>query len=111
MKASKSYSSRYQRDRISQYLEKGALILDVRTDKEWLSGHIEGSQHIEFSTIASHALELKKLKRPIIAVCAGGVRSAEVVQYLEFIGIDIINGGSWQNVAELVSENALKNSL
>ncbi|MEM7085210.1 MAG: rhodanese-like domain-containing protein [Bacteroidota bacterium] len=102
MKKSNSYSSRYQQDLISEYLSKGAIILDVRTYSERERGYISGSKHIEMRDIPFHAEILKKLNKPIIVVCAGGVRSKEVAKHLEFIGVDIINGGPWQNVENLM---------
>ena len=45
--------------------------------------------------------EIEKIKswmKPIIAVCRSGARSGQATQFLESRGIDIINGGPWQNV-------------
>ena len=31
--------------KIEEYLQKGAIVLDVRTLPEWNEGHIKGSKH------------------------------------------------------------------
>ncbi|WP_420601763.1 rhodanese-like domain-containing protein [Flagellimonas sp.] len=103
MKASKSYSSRYQREKIQEYLQKGALVVDVRSKREWEAGHVSGSRHIEFSKIPGQLKELKNLNLPIITVCVSGMRSGQAMNYLKENGLDSINGGSRQNVANLVS--------
>ena len=42
--------------------------------------------------------EIKSWKKPVIAVCKSGGRSGQVTQFLSNHGIDVINGGPWQNV-------------
>ncbi|CAL2080612.1 rhodanese-like domain-containing protein [Tenacibaculum sp. 190524A02b] len=102
MKASKSYNSRYQRDIIQSYLNNNAIVIDVRSQQEWDLAHIDSFKHIEFRNIKSKLNYLKELNKPIIAVCISGMRSGQVTDYLKREGLDIINGGSWQNVAELI---------
>ena len=46
-------------EEIKKYLDKGAIILDVRTNQEWDEGHSEGAQHIVLSDIPS---EIEKIK-------------------------------------------------
>jgi len=104
MKASKSYTSRYQRDKIRNYLANEAIIIDVRSKNEWKSGHIEGAFHIEMASVPYQINMIKAQDKPVIAVCVSGVRSGEIVQYLLAQGIDAVNGGSWQNVQELMQE-------
>lgn len=36
---------------IKEYLEKEAIIIDVRTLEEWDEGHIESSKHMVLDTI------------------------------------------------------------
>ncbi len=103
MKASKSYNSRYRRDLIQSYLKNEAIVLDVRSQQEWNLGHMENFKHIEFRDIKGKLDYLKALDKPIVAVCISGMRSGQVVEHLVREGIDAINGGSWQNVAELMN--------
>ncbi len=85
---------------IKTYLEKGAVILDVRTLMEWNEGHIEGSEHIVLNTIPENLDRIKSFQKPIIAVCKSGGRSGAAQEFLANNGLDVINGGPWQNVAQ-----------
>lgn len=83
---------------IKEYLEKNAVILDVRTQEEWNEGHIDGAKHIVLNLVPVKIDEIKSWKKPIIAVCRSGARSGQATQFLQQHGVDVINGGPWQNV-------------
>lgn len=83
---------------IKEYLEKGAVILDVRTLEEWNEGHSEGAKHIVLNTIPAEIETIKSFNKPVIAVCRSGARSGQATNFLKQNGVDIINGGPWQNV-------------
>ncbi|WP_299108114.1 rhodanese-like domain-containing protein [uncultured Tenacibaculum sp.] len=87
---------------IQEYLEKGAIILDVRTLPEWNDGHTDGAKHIVLNTIPENIEEIKSWNKPVIAVCKSGGRSGQATDFLAQHGIDIINGGPWQNVDQYV---------
>jgi rhodanese-related sulfurtransferase len=82
---------------IREKLNKGAILLDVRTKEEYHYGHIEGSINIPVSDIPNKLNKLDKDKT-IIAVCASGARSAQVVRYLKSKGFDSYNGGGWSSL-------------
>jgi phage shock protein E len=83
---------------IQEFVEKGAVIIDVRTTGEFASGHIKGSKNIPLDKIATKVSELKKLNKPIIACCRSGARSGQATSFLKQNGIDCINGGGWQSL-------------
>ncbi|GFE00484.1 rhodanese-like domain-containing protein [Tenacibaculum mesophilum] len=83
---------------IQEYLAKGAVVLDVRTLAEWNEGHSEGAKHIVLATIPTNVEEIKSWDKPVIAVCRSGGRSGQAAEFLQNHGIDVINGGPWQNV-------------
>lgn len=85
---------------IKEYLAKGAVILDVRTSQEFQGGHCDGAKLITLQTVPARVQEIKDWKKPVIAVCASGGRSSQATQYLKNQGVDVINGGPWQNVAQ-----------
>lgn len=85
---------------VKSYLEKGAIVLDVRRDDEYASGHVEGSKHIVLDTLPDHVEEIKSWGKPVITCCRSGARSGNAEEFLASHGIDVINGGPWQNVAE-----------
>ena len=43
---------------IQEYVEKGAVILDVRTTEEYNDGHIDGSKNIALQVLKSKVLEI-----------------------------------------------------
>ena len=83
---------------IKEYLEKGAIVLDVRTKMEWDQGHSDGAKNIVLNLIPLQIDEIKSWNKPVIAVCLSGGRSGQAAQFLRNNGIDVINGGPWQNV-------------
>jgi hydroxyacylglutathione hydrolase len=62
---------------VHQVLEHApdALVLDVRSNSEWRSGHIPGAQRIMLGDLPSRMNEIPT-SRPIIAVCGSGYRSS-----------------------------------
>ncbi|WP_301401694.1 rhodanese-like domain-containing protein [Polaribacter huanghezhanensis] len=83
---------------IKEYLEKGAVVLDVRTKMEWDQGHSNSAKHIVLNLIPLQIEEIKSWNKPVIAVCLSGGRSGQAAQFLKKNGVDVINGGPWQNV-------------
>lgn len=78
-------------------LENGAILLDVRTKEEYKQGAVASSINIPLDSLGSNLSKLKK-DRPIIAVCASGVRSRNAVAILSSKGFsEVYNGGSWFN--------------
>lgn len=78
---------------VAEYLEKGAVILDVRTKNEYQGGHIKNAKHIPLQELGNRYNEIKKLNKPVIAYCASGMRSGSAASMLKSKGIDAINGG------------------
>lgn len=83
---------------IQLYLENGAEILDVRTQREWDKGHIKGSKHIPLDDLQNHVEELKQLNKPFVVCCESGVRSAKAAKFLNLNNIEATNGGGWINL-------------
>lgn len=75
------------------YLDKDAVILDVRTQAEYNDFHFKDALHIPISELKNRIEDVKKLNKPVIAHCRSGVRSAQAKQILSANGIDAINGG------------------
>ncbi len=87
---------------IEEYLNEGAIVIDVRTIEEYQSGHVKGSKNIVLNLIPAKTSEIKALNKKIIAVCRSGARSGQATSFLNNQGLDAINGGPWQNVAKFV---------
>lgn len=87
---------------VKAYLDKGAVVLDVRTEAEYEEGHVEGSKHIQLDFIPDHLEEIKAWNKPVITCCRSGARSGTAEEFLAEHGIDVINGGPWQNVDQYI---------
>jgi rhodanese-related sulfurtransferase len=79
-------------------IDKGAVIIDVRTPAEFKEGHIPGSRNIPLDQIGSKSAELKKAGKPVITVCRSGSRSGMAKSKLIASGIEVYNGGGWQSL-------------
>lgn len=88
----------FDNEKIQEYLKNGAVVLDVRTDAEYAEGHVSGSEHIVLDRIPGHIATVKGYEKQVIAVCRSGARSGQATDFLKQQGIDIINGGPWENV-------------
>ncbi|MBT8324123.1 MAG: rhodanese-like domain-containing protein [Winogradskyella sp.] len=78
---------------INIYLEKNAVLLDVRSNDEFSQGHLPGALHIPLQELEYRVEEILKLKKPVIAYCASGARSDRATNFLKLNKIDAINGG------------------
>jgi phage shock protein E len=83
--------------------QKGALIVDVRTVIEFNSGHLADSINIPLDTLGKQLPMLRKMNKPVIAVCSSGNRSNIAVTDLKSAGIDAYNGGPWDILKDKIS--------
>lgn len=87
----------------SDLIKQGALIVDVRSQGEYASGHIKGSINIPVDTLHQHAAQLKDKHQPIITCCASGIRSASAKQILSAKGYTkVYNGGGWSSLQQKI---------
>jgi rhodanese-related sulfurtransferase len=88
---------------IKEALQKGALVVDVRTPQEFDGGRVPESINIPVDRISSQADRLIAMKRPVVFCCASGARSHIAVTILKAKGKkDVYNGGSWKKVYEII---------
>ena len=83
---------------VKEFMDKGAIIIDVRTPGEFQGGHIKGSKNIPLNTIGNQIESIKKLNKPVIACCASGMRSSQATSILKSNGIEAMNGGGWSSL-------------
>jgi len=89
-------------DGLAEKIENGAVILDVRTEKEFKTGHITGSKNISLGSIRERYIELDSTKT-YITVCSHGLRSVKVESILKEKGFkNVFNGGAWSDLEEIV---------
>ena len=82
-------------------IEEGARLLDVRTQPEFLSGHIEGAKNVPLNELAARLKEFADDKnRPIIVYCQVGGRSGQAKIMLEREGFTAVHNlggiGNWE---------------
>jgi rhodanese-related sulfurtransferase len=58
---------------ITSYLKENPLIVDVRTQEEYSSGHLEGAKHIPVAEFSKRMDELEG--RDVLLICRTGRRS------------------------------------
>jgi rhodanese-related sulfurtransferase len=86
-----------------------ALVLDVREDAEFASGHISAARHIPLAQLAARISELQKWKdKPVVVNCQSGMRSAKACNLLRkngFTQVKNLAGGiaAWQSAKLPVS--------
>ncbi len=62
---------------------KNALLLDVREQNEYATGHVLNSKHIPMGKLKERLGELEKYReRPVVVICRTGQRSASVCAFL-----------------------------
>jgi phage shock protein E len=92
---------------LEQKIAKGAVILDVRTAKEFEMGHIDGSINISLGEIR-HRYTVLDSTKTYITVCSHGLRSVKVVSILNERGFkNVYNGGAWNDLEKIVNEQNL----
>lgn len=74
-----------------------AIVLDVRSEAEYASGHIVDAKHIPLDALAERLNELKKYQnKPILVNCQRGMRSAkacDILRKAEFTQLNNLQGG------------------
>ncbi len=83
---------------ITDFKDRDAIILDVRTKGEYQQGAIAGSKNIPLQTLNTKIDYIKKLNKPVITCCASGMRSANAASILKRNNIEATNGGGWQSL-------------
>lgn len=94
---------------LDQKIDRGAVVLDVRTAEEYASGHIAGSVNISVGTLRQKYTELDTGKT-YITVCSHGLRSVKAAAILKERGFkQVYNGGAWSDLQEKIKPAAKGN--
>jgi phage shock protein E len=77
-------------------------VIDVRTEAEWNTGHLDGALHIEWQNILNISANLQK-DEEIFLYCRSGNRSGKATKTLIDAGyINAKNAGSIVDASELL---------
>ncbi len=91
---------------IADLLAEDAIVLDVRSQAEYQSGHVKDSMHVPLPQLSKKINAIKKRKKTIVTVCASGMRSGKAAKILRSHGVEAHNGGPWQSVERLRSNQS-----
>ena len=84
-----------------ELVKAGAQLLDVRERSEWRNGHAPQATHLPLRQVANDATKKLSTKRPVVVMCASGMRSKAAATTLRSLGFNAANlqGGirSWTN--------------
>jgi hydroxyacylglutathione hydrolase len=59
----------------------GLTVLDVRTDREWKDGHVEGALHIHGGKLQERFADVPR-EKPVAVLCGSGYRSSIAASFL-----------------------------
>src|SRR5450759_1027744 len=94
-----SLGSKIKAERAMELVRSGATLLDVRENSEWKSGHAPGAVHVALGDIDKAPRRLRR-GRPVVVMCASGMRSRTAAKHLRGLGWDAasLSGGmaAWQ---------------
>ncbi len=87
---------------LTEIINEGAFLVDVRSPSEFSQNHVRGSVNIPLDRIPSQLTKFKN-KKHIIVFCRSGNRSSQAKSYLEQNGFaNVVNGRTTDNVEQFV---------
>jgi len=91
-------------DVAAKHLLQGALVIDVRSPEEFLSGHVPGAINIPLGQLQERIPhEVRDKNQPLLVHCLSGGRSAIARQQLKGMGYTIVsNLGSLSRAKQIV---------
>lgn len=91
-------------EKLTEVIKSGAFLVDVRTPSEFSSGSVPGAVNIPLDKVANQLGKFKD-KKNIVVFCRSGARSSQAKSILEQNGFtNVTNGGTWNNVNQIVNQ-------
>lgn len=91
-------------NQLTEAIKDSAFLVDVRTPAEFSAGSVKGAVNIPLDKMLGQLSKFKG-KKNIVVFCLSGNRSSQAKSILEQNGFrNIINGGTWRNVNQVVNE-------
>lgn len=95
-----------EQSEISEWAEKGALVVDVRSPGEFSGEHFPGAVNIPLQVLGSRLEELGSKDRPIVLYCHSGGRSARAKSILSGEGFTRVkDAGGFRDLLEALSKD------
>ena len=88
-------------------------LVDVRDEREYAGGHVAGARNIPLETLRADPERFLSHDKPVLLVCAKGVRSlsaAKLLERLGWAGIYNLDGGTsaWAKAGYPLQAEALR---
>lgn len=87
---------------LTKVIGEGAFLVDVRTPSEFAAGSVKAAVNIPLDVLPSQ-LSKFKAKKNIVVFCRSGIRSGQAANLLKKNGFNVIDGGTWSNVNNVVN--------
>jgi phage shock protein E len=79
-----------------ELVDKGAIVLDVRSKSEYSGGHVKGSMNISVDQLDQNLSKLHDKNKPVIVCCGTGMRSKAAASLLKASGYrEVYDAGAW----------------
>ena len=85
-----------RREQAHEWVNGGALLLDVRTPSEFAGRHVEGAVNIPVQELSQRVDELDAGRR-IVVYCKSGIRSRMARSVLERAGFEVCDLGAMRH--------------
>jgi len=89
-------------NQLTELLQKKALIVDLRDEKEFENDNIDGSINIPAIDFRNSINDLNRFEKPIIFCADNGVNSQKVYDSFADQELDFYNGGSVDELKKLI---------
>ncbi|MCM2351764.1 MAG: rhodanese-like domain-containing protein [Bacteriovoracaceae bacterium] len=94
----KWWNTRKIKSMLPDLKKKGALLIDVRSEQEFMQNHAVDTINIPLHELNGRLAEIPK-EKPIIVCCASGTRSGMARRLLKRNGYgQVYNIGAWSNL-------------
>jgi rhodanese-related sulfurtransferase len=93
------------KNKVKEALQKGAVVIDVRTPHEFDNGKVPNSINIPVDRISVSVERIRSMKKPVVLCCNSGSRSGQAKSILKSAGLnEVYNGGSWESVLRIINK-------
>ena len=76
-----------KKEEINQYIQQGAILIDVRSPQEYREGHLDGAISIpDYQIKRTATKQIKNKEQLIVVYCSTGHRSQEAQKILQNMG-------------------------
>ena len=87
------------------------IVIDVRSEAEFATGHVSGAINVPYDRIASSIASLAGVDKshPIVVYCRSGARSAVAASILAELGYtQVVNGGALSSLLMQINSTMAK---